>query len=418
MELRKTFFDDFTVSPRRLGRKPEGSRDWGPLRAGRADVALRNPPPPVAELLQLPDCHDVCYDACIHEGRCRKHRRLRLNFTQADSMAVRCDDTHEHLPWKVEGRGNAFAGTADEAGYPVLFCERLIRTLQQAAAARSISLMTRSTPALADADPRARGSLRAGRGDEGGSGVDGFPWRKRRAQGGRPVQAPPRRSRSSPAGPASRVKQKTRVWGRPRGVKNWWTPRKLSSSRIKGARAHSPGMAIGESCRVIGQAELAQVILAKEVWKQRREQRNGGFFLDDDAARYELAKVCSPVEACMHIVKVIAKVDLASQARAWYDRVSTESDAGDTASGSNPESALRSSPGANSPSSKPCGIHEAPGRVACAVVRYVYVLGRESFGDLSFKASRLREVVQDIDLWSCTPLSLSGPRVRLRGKTA
>ena len=186
-------------------------------------------------------------------------------------------------------------------------------------------------------------------------------------------------------------------------MKNWWTPRKLSSSRIKGARAHSPGMAIGKSFRVIGQAELAQVILAKEVWKQRREQRNGGFFLDDDAARYELAKVCSPVEACMNIVKVIAKVDLASQARAWYDRVSTESNTGDTASGSNPESVLRSSPGAKSPSSKPCGIHEAPGGVVCVVVRYVYVLGRESFGDLSFKASRLREVVQDIDLWSMHP---------------
>ena len=142
---------------------------------------------------------------------------------------------------------------------------------------------------------------------------------------------------------------------------------------------------------------LTRVAFASQA-RRHKTRHQGVFFLDDDAARYELVKVCFPVEASMDVVKVIAKVGLASQARAWYDRVSTESDAGDTASGSNPESALRSSPGANSPSSKPCGIHEAPGRVVCAVVRYVYVLGRKSFGGLSFKASRLREVVQDINL--------------------
>ena len=110
---------------------------------------------PVIALLQLPLCHDVCYDACMHGGKRQKRQRLRLNFSEADAMAVRCDGSHEHLPWKVKGKGNAFAGTADEAEYPVLFCERLVSCIQQAAAARSLTLLPSAPAARAEEDPDA-----------------------------------------------------------------------------------------------------------------------------------------------------------------------------------------------------------------------------------------------------------------------
>ena len=112
------------------------------------------------------------------------------------------------------------------------------------------------------------------------------------------------------------------------------------------------GWRSGEGFQVIGQAELAPVIMAKEVWKQQLKQRDVIFFLDNDAARYGLVKGYSPVEASMDILKVNANVDLAGQARAWYCRVNTASNPGDAASRLDPESVLRSFPGAKPLSSE------------------------------------------------------------------
>ena len=54
----------------------------------------------------------------------------------------------------------------------------------------------------------------------------------------------------------------------------------------------------------------------------------------------------------MNILKLNAEVDLAGQARAWYCRVNTASNPGDAASRLDPESVLRSFPGAKSLSSE------------------------------------------------------------------
>ena len=50
------------------------------------------------------------------------------------------------------------------------------------------------------------------------------------------------------------------------------------------------GWRSGESGQVIGQSELAPVILAKKVWQQELRDREVLFFLDNDWARYGWVK--------------------------------------------------------------------------------------------------------------------------------
>ena len=55
-------------------------------------------------------------------------------------MAVRCGGSHQHLPWKVKGRSNAFAGTADEAEYPKLLCERWAKLVSEAVYTKDLGI--------------------------------------------------------------------------------------------------------------------------------------------------------------------------------------------------------------------------------------------------------------------------------------
>ena len=76
-------------------------------------------------LLVHPVVFDVCYDACMFGGIRKKSQRLRTNIVNLSTMALRCDNSHDHAPWRSQEHGLLKYHTADEAEYPYLFCEKL-----------------------------------------------------------------------------------------------------------------------------------------------------------------------------------------------------------------------------------------------------------------------------------------------------
>ena len=79
------------------------------------------------------DVHELCqpdyfqFHACMHGGRRRKCTTLAcFQHPAMFSLAVSCDNQHEHEPWGVitHGERQLHFATADEATYPVLLCQR------------------------------------------------------------------------------------------------------------------------------------------------------------------------------------------------------------------------------------------------------------------------------------------------------
>ena len=77
--------------------------------------------PDFAVLATWPEVVDVCYSACMWGGRRDKKQRLRGTVPMLSSMAVACDRSHEHAPWK---EGTAFR-TGEEAEYPEQVCRHV-----------------------------------------------------------------------------------------------------------------------------------------------------------------------------------------------------------------------------------------------------------------------------------------------------
>ena len=83
------------------------------------------------------------------------------------------------------------------------------------------------------------------------------------------------------------------------------------------------------SWQVIGQVELALVVLAARVWAGRVEGRHIIVFLDQDAARLGLIKVFSPSEASAAIIDVAMHRLASSCTYPWFTRVASASNPAD-----------------------------------------------------------------------------------------
>ena len=81
------------------------------------------------ELVGMSGLHFIDYDACMHGGQRKKAQRLLSNWGSLSSLAVRCSNDHEHLPWVVAQAGRKYFMTGEEAVYPYVFVERVAAKL-------------------------------------------------------------------------------------------------------------------------------------------------------------------------------------------------------------------------------------------------------------------------------------------------
>ena len=80
--------------------------------------------PEIKSLLDIAGCDDVVFDNCMHGGKRPKSSRFRCwPHEHFKPLALKCDNSHTHLPWGMAGCGR-FA-TILEAEYPELLCDRL-----------------------------------------------------------------------------------------------------------------------------------------------------------------------------------------------------------------------------------------------------------------------------------------------------
>lgn len=69
--------------------------------------------------------HDVCFDNCMHGGLHKKGTRIRASDKAFTALALDCDGSHNHLPWKLALMDSHWTfSTAAEAAYPALLCKR------------------------------------------------------------------------------------------------------------------------------------------------------------------------------------------------------------------------------------------------------------------------------------------------------
>ena len=81
--------------------------------------------------------------------------------------------------------------------------------------------------------------------------------------------------------------------------------------------------------QVIGQAEIAPVVVARMTWAARLQGRLVIHFIDNDAARAGLVKGYSPSLASCALIAEAALEDVRLQAASWYARVPTLSNVAD-----------------------------------------------------------------------------------------
>ena len=89
--------------------------------------------------------------------------------------------------------------------------------------------------------------------------------------------------------------------------------------------------------QVVGQCEIAHVLLARRTWPSLLKEANVVYWLDQDAARFALIKGYSPSPGSADLIGqcAVAEVDLGSCI--FFARVPTDSNVGDPASRMNPE---------------------------------------------------------------------------------
>eukprot|EP00435_Cladocopium_sp_Y103_P059286 s1864_g21.t1 len=84
--------------------------------------------------------------------------------------------------------------------------------------------------------------------------------------------------------------------------------------------------------QVIAQAEIFPVLIAKETWATLLEGRSVLWFLDNESARMALIRNFSPILDNFCLLQLNSKLDVAIQARHWYNRVPSKSNPSDSAS--------------------------------------------------------------------------------------
>ena len=71
------------------------------------------------------------FDSCMHGGARAKFTSFLSNSEGLFPLCLRCDGSHQHLPWGLLPDGTF--PTAQEAEYPLLLCERIAQVIYQAA---------------------------------------------------------------------------------------------------------------------------------------------------------------------------------------------------------------------------------------------------------------------------------------------
>ncbi len=98
------------------------------------NVAIENPTnshywntTPTSEIIRLFGDNRVVFHACAHGGTRDKSTSIWQLLPWFDSLALLCDKKHAHDSWRpVVKDGKLTFPTAQEAAYPVLFCERIV----------------------------------------------------------------------------------------------------------------------------------------------------------------------------------------------------------------------------------------------------------------------------------------------------
>ena len=85
----------------------------------------------------------------------------------------------------------------------------------------------------------------------------------------------------------------------------------------------------GTKMQVIGQAELAPVILAKHLWRTHLVDSALISFVDNEAAKFALISGASPTPASEALVHASAALDARLGIRQWVGRVPSESNPAD-----------------------------------------------------------------------------------------
>lgn len=71
---------------------------------------------------------DVSFDSCMHGSAFQKSTRLKATDKLFESMALTCDNSHKHQPWRVRQQGKLWKfDTANEAAYPALMAQRMVQ---------------------------------------------------------------------------------------------------------------------------------------------------------------------------------------------------------------------------------------------------------------------------------------------------
>ena len=86
---------------------------------------------------------------------------------------------------------------------------------------------------------------------------------------------------------------------------------------------------VGGEGQVIGQAELASILLAKRLWAARLEGARTIFFIDNNSAREGLIRGYSPIVASARIIAESWLEDSLAASFPWYDRVPGPSNVAD-----------------------------------------------------------------------------------------
>ena len=73
----------------------------------------------------------VTFDACMYKSSRKKSTSFLTNVHDFDTLAVRCDSSHQHKVWGLIGeRGKQTFATAQEAAYPKALCEKFSDALK------------------------------------------------------------------------------------------------------------------------------------------------------------------------------------------------------------------------------------------------------------------------------------------------
>jgi hypothetical protein len=84
--------------------------------------------------------------------------------------------------------------------------------------------------------------------------------------------------------------------------------------------------------KIILQAELLPVLLAKQLWHRRMYNRRVFVFVDNEGAKFSCVNMMSDSRHCRRILFRIVQFDIANQNWTWFSRVPSFSNPSDAAS--------------------------------------------------------------------------------------